>query len=338
MRWTVHSTVLCFVIALGLARTPLAYGAAKDEAKKHFDRGIALIDDGQLQEALVEFQRSYDLTHHFAVLYNIGHVLATLARPVEAVEAYEKYLADGGKGVDATRQAGVRKEIARQQTRIATLAIHVLPAGASVRIDGKDVGKAPLATAVRVGVGTHVVSALAEGYTPADVSITVAGEDLREVEVALVPVVVPGPVSGPVPGVGTGVAATPPAQVESRTVAPAPAAASPRTGWLLGRTWTWVGAGATIVLAGGATTFSLLMRSKFDDLSSSCGKASAGRPGCSESDIDSVNTRKSIANALWGATGVAAVATAALFYFEGRGVAAAPMVGQVNGLSLKGRF
>lgn len=334
MRWTAHSILLCFVIALGLARPPLAFASAKEDAKKHFDRGIALVDDGQLQEALVEFQRSYDLTHHFAVLYNIGQVLATLARPVEAAEAYEKYLADGGKAVDAGRQASVRKEIARQQTRIASLTIRVLPEGASVRIDGKDVGKAPLATAVRVGVGTHVVSALAEGYTSFDVSVTVAGEDQRTVDVVLVPVVV-APVVAPV---AAPVAVVPPPPVETPTVALAPAPTSAPPGWLLGRKWTWVGAGATLVLAGGATTFALLMRSKFDDLSASCGKGSAGRPGCSESDIDSVNTRKNIANALWGATGVAVVATAALFYFEGRNVAAAPMVGQVNGVTLKGHF
>jgi hypothetical protein len=52
------------------------------------------------------------------VLYNIGQVFVTLAKPVEAVDAYERYLADGGEKIPAARRADVEKEIARQKARI----------------------------------------------------------------------------------------------------------------------------------------------------------------------------------------------------------------------------
>jgi hypothetical protein len=189
-----------------LAAPQAARSSEKEEARKHYDRAIELVDDGQLEGAIVEFQRSYDLTHHFAVLYNIGQVFVSLAKPVEAVDAYQRYLADGGKKIPAARRTEVDKEIARQRARIATLEVRGLPEGAMVRLDGKEIGKAPIAAPVRVGVGTHVIAAAAEGYDAAETQVTVAGEDQKVVDLVLakhqgepVPPPVVAPVAAAVP-------------------------------------------------------------------------------------------------------------------------------------------
>ena len=44
----------------------------KAEARKHFDHGLALAKQGVYAEAVVEFNRAYELSPHFAVLYNLG--------------------------------------------------------------------------------------------------------------------------------------------------------------------------------------------------------------------------------------------------------------------------
>jgi len=185
MRSTVKQTAFLVIVLGALAAPQAAQAGEKEEARKHYDRALELADDGQPEGAIVEFRRSYDLTHHFAVLYNIGQVYVSLARPVEAVDAYERYLADGGEKIAAARRADVEKEIARQKARIATLEIRGLPEGAVVRLDGKEIAKAPIAAPVRVGVGTHAIAASAEGYEPAETEVTVAGEDRRVVELAL---------------------------------------------------------------------------------------------------------------------------------------------------------
>ncbi|MGB8297864.1 MAG: PEGA domain-containing protein [Polyangia bacterium] len=186
------------VIVLGVLAAPqAAWSGEKEEARKHYDRAVELVDDGQLEGAIVEFQRSYDLTRHFAVLYNIGQVFVSLARPVEAVDAYERYLADGGKKVPAARRSEVEKEIARQKARIATLEIRALPQGASLRLDGNEIGKAPISAPVRVGVGKHVIAASAEGYDSAEKEVTVAGEDHKAVELVLAKRVVETPALPP---------------------------------------------------------------------------------------------------------------------------------------------
>jgi hypothetical protein len=196
-----------------------AHAEAKDEARRHFDRAVELVDDGQLEGALVEFQRSYDLTHHFAVLYNIGQVLVSLARPVEAVDAYQRYLAEGRKLVPAARRSEVERELMRQKTRIATIEISGLPDGALVHVDGKEMGKAPLATSFRVAVGKHAITAAAEGYEPSSTELTVAGEDHRVLNLVLAKKTAPLPplpaLSPPSPAPASVLVATPPAASSS---------------------------------------------------------------------------------------------------------------------------
>ena len=198
MRSTVKQTASLVIVLGALAAPQAAQAGEKEEARKHYDRALELADDGQPEGAIVEFRRSYDLTHHFAVLYNIGQVYVSLARPVEAVDAYERYLADGGKKIPAARRAEVEQEIARQKARIATLEIRGLPEGAVVRLDGKEIAKAPITAPVRVGVGTHTIAASADGYDPAEKEVTVAGEDRRVVELALAKHVVETPPPTPV--------------------------------------------------------------------------------------------------------------------------------------------
>ena len=193
MRSMVRQTAF-LVIVLGALAAPLAAKAGvKEEARKHYDRAVELVDDGQLEGAIVEFQRSYDLTHHFAVLYNIGQVYVSLARPVEAVDAYERYLADGGRKVPADRRTEVEKEIVRQKARIATLEIRGLPQGATVRLDGNEIGRAPISAPVRVGVGKHTIAAWADGYDSAEKEVVVAGEDHKAVGLVLAKRVVESP-------------------------------------------------------------------------------------------------------------------------------------------------
>jgi hypothetical protein len=75
--------------------------------------------------------------------------------------------------------------MARQKARIATLEIRGLPDGALVRMDGREIGKAPIGAVVRVGVGKHAIAATAEGYESATNEIIVAGEDHKVVNLVL---------------------------------------------------------------------------------------------------------------------------------------------------------
>jgi hypothetical protein len=113
------------------------------------------------------------------------------------------------------------------------------------------------------------------------------------------------------------------------TVAPPPEpppAAEPKSG--LSPTWFWIGAGATLVLAGVSTWSTIDLFSKhgtFEDRS--C--ASAANADCRSlaSDGKSADARTAV---LWSATGVVAAATLASAFFvrwHGASVGAAPLPG-----------
>jgi hypothetical protein len=182
--------IILLLATLALPAAPVATRAdstpnARAEAKKHFDRATELNQDGQVAEAVIELKRAYELSPHHTVLYNLGQAYITLAKPVEAVAALQRYLDEGGKAIKPSRRAEVEQEIVRQKTRIATLEIRGLPDSSRVRVNGVDVGKAPLGEPILVGIGDHVVSATAEGYDPAEVRVTVAGEDRRTIELTM---------------------------------------------------------------------------------------------------------------------------------------------------------
>jgi hypothetical protein len=213
------------LLALLLLHAP-AFADATQEARQHFDRGLELVDDGQYSEAIVEFNRCYELKPHYAVFYNIGQAYIALARPVEAAAALRRYLDEGGKTIDAKRRADVDKEIRRQQARIATIDIRVSPGGAMVRLDGREIGTSPLSAPVSVGVGTHTVTASLMGYEPGEATATVAGGDRGSVELNLVQITRAGAANAapPPPPPPSGAGSTPPAP---DTAAPTPAAPAP---------------------------------------------------------------------------------------------------------------
>ncbi len=178
--------LLCAQLGPSLA---WAQADPKAAAHQHYESGLAAFDDERFQDAADEFEAAYRISPAFAVLYNIGRVDVALGRSVEAVRAFEMYLAQGAAAIDTSRRQEVRAEIDKQRTRIGTVAVRTQPAAAEVRVDGRLVGKTPLAEPVQVSAGKHTVEALLSGYTPTVRELTVAGMARIELELRLDPVV-----------------------------------------------------------------------------------------------------------------------------------------------------
>jgi hypothetical protein len=171
-----------------LAATGLVWADPRAEAREHFDRAMALVDRGALQQAIVEFQRAYDSMPHYTVLYNLGQAYVALGRPVEAVDALTRYLEEGAERVTKARRAEVEDELLRQKAKIGEVTLSVEPSGARLSVDGKDVGEAPLAGPVRLAAGSHRIEASLPGYEPATSQVRVVGQGRATVELVLRPV------------------------------------------------------------------------------------------------------------------------------------------------------
>jgi hypothetical protein len=249
----------CSLILLAtlLAAPATARADAKAEARRHFEYAKELIDDGQMAQAVIELQRCYEIMPHHTVLYNLGQAYVTMGKPVEAMDAFERYLKEGGGEISAERRAEVQKEIARQRVRIATLEIRGAPAGAVLRVDGKMVGVAPLYVPIRIGMGSHTVSATADDYRPAEQTVVLVGEDRKVVELNMAKLPPQWGEPGPAPAPAQ-VFVSPPPPVPAApapvVVAPAPPPEAPvvsNPGSALRVTGVVVGVAGVLGLAGG---------------------------------------------------------------------------------------
>lgn len=160
---------------LALAEEP----SSRVEAKTHFERGLALVDEGKIADALEEFERAYALVPHPSVLLNIARAQADLGDPLRAVELLEGMLRDSGDTLEPALATAAREQLEQQRARLAVVTLDVSQDGARVLMDGRDLGPAPLAAPVRLNPGHHVVSTKHEALETISLPIDLAEGEQR---------------------------------------------------------------------------------------------------------------------------------------------------------------
>ena len=316
---------------------------AKIKAQTLLTEGSALYEKGDYAGALEKFNAAYAAYPSPKLMFNIGQADRDLSRPVEALEAFEKFLAGAPEASPETR-ADARKSVAELQEKLGQIRIDCDRADTEVSIDGKSVGLTPLADLIWATPGHHQVTASHASAALALENVDVSAGRVRTVVLRLQPLALPVAVPAvSKPEVIPEAAAIPEAEAPppraSLDLRPSPAPDAARDGgWWLGRKWTWVAAGSTVLLAAGAVTAGLVMQSKFNGLDKSCGSSSAAHLGCSDGDVAAVRSLEVTANVLWGIAGAAAGATGVLFYWEGRRISVLPLAGGTTGIVAAVRY
>lgn len=155
------------------------------EARKHYDLGLKLYEDGNYEAARIEFERAFSIAPSYRILYNIGLAYRSLNNYVDALNAFERYLAEGGSEVPKDRRESVEKEIAELRPRIARVNVTTNVPGAEISVDGVVVAKAPLAKPVVVNPGLRKITAGAPGYLPVTKTITVASSEQTNIDIQI---------------------------------------------------------------------------------------------------------------------------------------------------------
>jgi hypothetical protein len=104
-----------------------------DEARAHFNAGVNLLQDPdgpRYEEAYREFKAAYAAAPSWKILGNLGLAAMKLERDGEAIDAFEKYLAEGGAQLDPEERAQVERDLATLETGVVRLTVSSDPPGA----------------------------------------------------------------------------------------------------------------------------------------------------------------------------------------------------------------
>ena len=316
-----HVAALLFLGFLAQSSDSTASAEAKAKAQSLLTEGSALYEKGDYADALDKFKQAFATYDSPKLLFNIGQANRDLGRPVEALEAFERFLIGALDAAPETIE-DAKKSVEELQRKLGRLRVDCQTDNATISVDGKDVGLAPLPKLLWATTGRHQVTARHWNFSPAVEDVEVRAGTVQTVRIVMQVPSARATVEQPSGPEGS------PQRTDLASNDAKPAEAS---GWWLGRTWTWVAAGSAAIFTGGAAVAGLSMQSKFDSLNKACGNASANRTGCTDSDINAVTTRRNAANVLWALAGASAVTAGILFFVEGHPVTVTPVAGETVG-------
>jgi len=160
--------------------------ASVAEARDHFNKGIKLNAAGNVEAALGEFQKAYDLIPNWKILYNIGQTSRHVHDYARSLKAFERYLAEGKDDVAKPRRAEVEGELKTLRPLVGKLEIVASPDGAKVTVETAVVGNAPLAEPVLANAGHRKVKVEKDGMAPVTKEVDVPGGGEAKIEIQLV--------------------------------------------------------------------------------------------------------------------------------------------------------
>jgi hypothetical protein len=304
-----------------------------EKARTHFRAGVNYMQDpdgARYEEAYREFRAAYAESPSWKILGNLGISAMKLERDGEAIEAFKKYLAEGGDQVAPDERKQFERDLQTLEASVVTIKVVSQPSGAAFIDERVPVSGEPIVNRyepseqwVTAGIrpGHHRITAKLTGYDDSkwefDARPGESQEHVFELKKPEPVVAQPGPAGGPIAG-------TP------QTARPIP-------------TVVYIGVAATGALAIGAGVVGVLAlgkKSEFDD-------ANDGTDPNGAKDIkESGEQLNLIADVLAGGAVVAGVVTAVLFLSRPEvpvehdtGLVLTPVVGKnIGGLSLSAAF
>jgi hypothetical protein len=251
------------IVVVGFLVCPSDVQAEEQDVQALFQQGIERYQTGRHEEALALFETAYSIRSDPAILYNIATCQRDLDRIPDSVNSFRLYLQEEDPSrISAEDHAEIQRLLQEMRPRHGDIEIRVDVDGATVLVDGVEVGVSPLGQPVAVSPGEHRVSARLEGRTPAERSGAVRGGETITFALNL-EAVAAGPTPGPEPE---------PASVPEPVPERQPATSPPsHEGGRLAGPWALLGSGLGMLLVGGILDVVAYVRSDpstFDQLGS----------------------------------------------------------------------
>ncbi|HEY5283850.1 MAG TPA: PEGA domain-containing protein, partial [Polyangia bacterium] len=174
-------------LLLGLGQAMAAEDPLEEAAMKHFARAIEMVDKGDFQGGLQAFKDAYAAKPHYAVWYNIAQAHISLGQPLEALETLLRYLREGQDQIALEERLQVETQIKTLEAFLGELEVTTEPSGALLTVDGREIGRTPLAEPIRLVAGTHKITASLDGRPTVERTVSMAKERRYQLYLQLPP-------------------------------------------------------------------------------------------------------------------------------------------------------
>jgi tetratricopeptide (TPR) repeat protein len=204
---------------------------AKAAAQQKMAQGAQLLEQGQPAEALALFKEAYAQVQNPRYQYNIGVACQALGRDAEALQAFQTFGANA-QGVRQEYIDDAQKQIEVLRDRVAKVVVTSSVPGATVLVDGRDVGQTPLSQSLVLDAGEHRFIVRKLSFEPFERVVNLKRGDRLDLAADLHPV-------------AARVVETAAPVVVSTTPAPEPESAPSSP--IYKRWWLWTAIGAAVV-------------------------------------------------------------------------------------------
>jgi hypothetical protein len=174
-------------VVFALIITSLAIPALADEqpdAGELKRQGDAAMASLHYREALAAYDKAYAINHDPAILYNRARADQGLGDYPAALDAIEEFVRAAGDDLKR-RVPKLADLVADIQSHVALVLVNCAVDGATVFIDGKAVGKTPLAAPVRVAAGSVAIAVEARAHTTFRQDVTAPGGKITTINATL---------------------------------------------------------------------------------------------------------------------------------------------------------
>lgn len=176
-----NEIVSVLLVVLAQAALPrVADTQAKANAQVLLKEGTAFYERGDVGAALAKFEAAYEIYPSPKLMFNIAQAERDLDRPVEALEAFQKFLAQVPEPTPEPLMPGkwsgavaseARESVADLKGKLGQLKVECHTPGIEVLADGKSVGVTPFTRTVWMTAGRHGIAVRGRGNKPAIVKV-----------------------------------------------------------------------------------------------------------------------------------------------------------------------
>lgn len=157
---------------------------AQGSAEALFKEGVAAAEAGKVDLAYEKLAAAWQLKQTYDIAGNLGVIEKALGKHRDAAEHVDFAIRNLPASAEASARADLTVVLNELKRKIATLEISA-PAGATIELDGKSIGTAPLSSDVFVEPGKHVLLGKQAGKVDGKLDFEVAAGESKTVQVEL---------------------------------------------------------------------------------------------------------------------------------------------------------